>query len=215
MPPYERPINMMFQSYALFPHMTVEQNIAFGLKQDGCHKAEIDARVEEMLKLVQMTQYARRKPHQLSGGQQSAGGPGLVPGQVGSCCCWTSPWGAGQEAALHHAARAGRDHRGWADLRHGDPRSGRSHDHGRADRHHAPGCIEQIGSPMDIYETPASRLVCEFIGSSTCLTACWWRMSRTTPSSPVRIWSSPSCGSRHQHPAEKQEGHLPLRPENC
>lgn len=70
MPPYERPINMMFQSYALFPHMTVAQNIAFGLKQDGLPKAEIDARVEEMLKLVQMTQYARRKPHQLSGGQR-------------------------------------------------------------------------------------------------------------------------------------------------
>ena len=61
---------MMFQSSALFPHMTVAQNIAFGLKQDGLPKAEIDARVEEMLKLVQMTQYARRKPHQLSGGQR-------------------------------------------------------------------------------------------------------------------------------------------------
>ncbi|MEN9532800.1 MAG: hypothetical protein RIQ83_2024, partial [Pseudomonadota bacterium] len=70
MPPYERPINMMFQSYALFPHMTVAQNIAFGLKQDGLPKAEVNARVEEMLKLVQMTQYARRKPHQLSGGQR-------------------------------------------------------------------------------------------------------------------------------------------------
>ncbi|MEB3734644.1 ATP-binding cassette domain-containing protein [Halopseudomonas pachastrellae] len=51
LPPYERPINMMFQSYALFPHMTVEQNIAFGLKQDKLPKAEIDARVKEMLKL--------------------------------------------------------------------------------------------------------------------------------------------------------------------
>lgn len=53
--PYERPINMMFQSYALFPHMTVEQNIAFGLKQDKMPKDEIAARVEEMLRLVQMT----------------------------------------------------------------------------------------------------------------------------------------------------------------
>ena len=66
--PYERPINMMFQSYALFPHMTVEQNIAFGLKQDKMPKDEIAARVEEMLRLVQMTKYAKRKPHQLSGG---------------------------------------------------------------------------------------------------------------------------------------------------
>ncbi|WP_434778465.1 ABC transporter ATP-binding protein [Neisseria sp. Ec49-e6-T10] len=68
--PYDRPINMMFQSYALFPHMTVEQNIAFGLIQDKLPKDEIKARVEEMLKLVQMTKYATRKPHQLSGGQQ-------------------------------------------------------------------------------------------------------------------------------------------------
>ena len=68
--PYERPINMMFQSYALFPHMTVEQNIAFGLKQDKLSKDEIAARVEEMLRLVQMSRYAKRKPHQLSGGQQ-------------------------------------------------------------------------------------------------------------------------------------------------
>ena len=69
-PPYRRPVNMMFQSYALFPHMTVEQNIAFGLKQDGLPKQEVEARVKEMLGLVQMTQYAKRKPHQLSGGQR-------------------------------------------------------------------------------------------------------------------------------------------------
>ncbi|NDV13046.1 ABC transporter ATP-binding protein [Crenobacter caeni] len=68
--PYNRPINMMFQSYALFPHMSVEQNIAFGLKQDGLPKDEISARVSEMLELVQMKKYATRKPYQLSGGQQ-------------------------------------------------------------------------------------------------------------------------------------------------
>ena len=70
LPPYDRPINMMFQSYALFPHMTVEQNIAFGLKQDKMPKDQIAERVEEMLRLVQMGKYAKRKPHQLSGGQQ-------------------------------------------------------------------------------------------------------------------------------------------------
>ncbi|MFD2262660.1 ABC transporter ATP-binding protein [Lacibacterium aquatile] len=69
-PPYERPVNMMFQSYALFPHMTVEQNIAFGLKMDKVPKGEITARVEEGLDLVQMRQFAKRKPHQLSGGQR-------------------------------------------------------------------------------------------------------------------------------------------------
>ncbi|MEG3132884.1 putrescine ABC transporter ATP-binding subunit PotG [Rouxiella sp. T17] len=69
-PPYQRPINMMFQSYALFPHMTVEQNIAFGLKQDKMPSADIKARVAEMLTLVHMQDFAKRKPHQLSGGQR-------------------------------------------------------------------------------------------------------------------------------------------------
>src|SRR5687767_15902159 len=69
-PPYERPVNMMFQSYALFPHMTVEQNVAFGLKQDRMPKAEIARRVAGMLALVRMEDHATRRPHQLSGGQQ-------------------------------------------------------------------------------------------------------------------------------------------------
>jgi len=69
LPPYERPVNMMFQSYAVFPHMTVEQNVAYGLKKEGVGKDEIRQRVEEMLDLVRLTDFARRKPHQLSGGQ--------------------------------------------------------------------------------------------------------------------------------------------------
>ena len=69
-PPYKRPVNMMFQSYALFPHMSVEDNIAFGLKQAGMPNADIKARVEEMLALVKLEAFAKRKPHQLSGGQR-------------------------------------------------------------------------------------------------------------------------------------------------
>ena len=69
-PPHKRPVNMMFQSYALFPHMTVEKNIAFGLEMDRLPKGEISARVEEMLKLVKLEDFAKRKPHQLSGGQR-------------------------------------------------------------------------------------------------------------------------------------------------
>ena len=68
--PYDRPINMMFQSYALFPHMTVYDNVAFGLHQDKMPKDEIAARVSRMLELVHMGEYAKRKPHQLSGGQR-------------------------------------------------------------------------------------------------------------------------------------------------
>ncbi len=70
LPPYRRPINMMFQSYALFPHMTVEANVAFGLKQEGVPKAELKERVANALELVQMSRFAKRKPNQLSGGQQ-------------------------------------------------------------------------------------------------------------------------------------------------
>jgi putrescine transport system ATP-binding protein len=70
LPPHRRPVNMMFQSYALFPHLTVEGNIAFGLKQDGMPKAEIAARVREMLTLVKLDDFGARKPHQLSGGQR-------------------------------------------------------------------------------------------------------------------------------------------------
>ncbi|MDR5820109.1 MULTISPECIES: polyamine ABC transporter ATP-binding protein [unclassified Caballeronia] len=70
MPPYRRPVNMMFQSYALFPHMSVESNVAYGLKQEGVRGAELKDRVDTALRLVQMAPYAKRKPHQLSGGQQ-------------------------------------------------------------------------------------------------------------------------------------------------
>ncbi|WP_375740988.1 polyamine ABC transporter ATP-binding protein [Pseudomonas boanensis] len=167
MPPYERPINMMFQSYALFPHMTVAQNIAFGLKQDRLPAAEIDQRVNEMLKLVQMTQFAKRKPHQLSGGQRQrvalarslAKRPKLllldepmgaldkklrsqmqlelveIIERVGVTCVMVTH---DQEEAMTMAQRIAIMHL---------------------------GCIEQIGSPVDIYETPISRLVCEFIGN--------------------------------------------------
>ena len=70
LPPYERPMNMMFQSYALFPHLTVWENIAFGLKREGMPKDRVADRVDAMLKLVQLSKFAQRKPHQLSGGQQ-------------------------------------------------------------------------------------------------------------------------------------------------
>ena len=69
-PAYDRPINMMFQSYAVFPHMTVEQNVGYGLKKDKLHKTKIASRVKDMLELVQLSELAKRKPHQLSGGQR-------------------------------------------------------------------------------------------------------------------------------------------------
>ncbi|GIU17914.1 polyamine-transporting ATPase [Shewanella colwelliana] len=167
MPPYERPINMMFQSYALFPHMTVAQNIAFGLKQDKMPKVDIEQRVQEMLKLVHMEAYARRKPNQLSGGQRQrvalarslAKRPKLllldepmgaldkklrtqmqlevvdILEAVGVTCVMVTH---DQEEAMTMAERISIMNDGW---------------------------IAQTGSPMDIYESPASRMVAEFIGS--------------------------------------------------
>ncbi|HUI13641.1 MAG TPA: ABC transporter ATP-binding protein [Xanthobacteraceae bacterium] len=69
-PPHRRPVNMMFQSYALFPHLTVAGNVAFGLKQEGLPKAHIAERVAEMLALVRLESFGARKPHELSGGQR-------------------------------------------------------------------------------------------------------------------------------------------------
>ncbi|WP_299801976.1 polyamine ABC transporter ATP-binding protein [uncultured Shewanella sp.] len=167
MPPHERPINMMFQSYALFPHMTVAQNIAFGLKQDKLPKAEIESRVQEMLKLVHMESYAKRKPNQLSGGQRQrvalarslAKRPKLllldepmgaldkklrtqmqlevvdILEAVGVTCVMVTH---DQEEAMTMAGRISIMNEGW---------------------------IAQTGSPTDIYESPSSRMVAEFIGS--------------------------------------------------
>ena len=122
MPPYERPINMMFQSYALFPHMSVAQNIAFGLQQDKMPKAEIDARVAEMLKLVHMTQYAKRKPHQLLAASASAWPwPARWP-SARSCCCLTSQWARWtRNCARRCSWNWSRSSSAWGDLRDGDP----------------------------------------------------------------------------------------------
>ena len=88
-PAYERPTNMMFQSYALFPHMTVENNVAYGLRQARVAKAEIAERVDEILRLVQLQDFRKRKPQQLSGGRSARGAPGRSS-SARSCSCSTS-----------------------------------------------------------------------------------------------------------------------------
>jgi putrescine transport system ATP-binding protein len=165
LPPYERKMNMMFQSYALFPHLTVWDNIAFGLKREGC--TEIPQRVEAMLKLVQLTKFAKRKPHQLSGGQQQrvalarslAKQPQLllldeplgaldkklreetqielvnIIEQVGVTCVMVTH---DQEEAMTMASRI-------AVM--------------------SEGRFLQVGAPSEIYETPTTRFVADFIGN--------------------------------------------------
>lgn len=167
LPPYQRPINMMFQSYALFPHLSVWENIAFGLRRDGMPKEQIVERVENMLKLVQLGKYAKRKPHQLSGGQQQrvalarslAKQPKLllldeplgaldkklrestqlelvnIIEQVGVTCVLVTH---DQEEAMTISSRI-------AVM--------------------SEGSFLQVGTPDEIYETPNSRLIADFIGN--------------------------------------------------
>ena len=87
-PPYERPVNMMFQSYALFPHMTVEQNVGYGLKHEKLSDAQRKDRVKQMLDLVQLSQFAGRKPHQLSGGQRQRVALARALAKQPKVSCW-------------------------------------------------------------------------------------------------------------------------------
>ena len=167
LPPYERPMNMMFQSYALFPHLTVWDNIAFGLKREGLPAGQVAERVEAMLKLVQLGKFAKRKPHQLSGGQQQrvalarslAKQPQMllldeplgaldkklreetqielvnIIEQVGVTCVMVTH---DQEEAMTMASRI-------AIM--------------------SEGRFLQVGAPGEIYETPATRFVADFIGN--------------------------------------------------
>ena len=166
-PPYERPVNMMFQSYALFPHMTVEENVAFGLKQDRVPKSEIGERVATMLDLVKLGGLSRRKPHQLSGGQKQRVALARALVKRPKLLLLDEPLGAldkklrehtqfelislqdklgvtfvvvthDQEEAMTLASRIG------------------VMDHGE---------IVQAGTPSDIYEFPSSKFVADFVGS--------------------------------------------------
>jgi putrescine transport system ATP-binding protein len=167
LPPHERPLNMMFQSYALFPHLSVWDNIAFGLKREGLPKAQVGERVEAMLKLVQLGKLAQRKPHQLSGGQQQRVALARSLARQPSLLLLDEPLGA-LDKKLREETQI--------ELVHILKSVGVTcvmvtHDQEEAMTMASriavmsEGRILQVGAPRDIYENPATRFVADFIGN--------------------------------------------------
>jgi putrescine transport system ATP-binding protein len=165
-PPHKRPVNMMFQSYALFPHLNVEQNIAFGLKQEGMGKKDIAARVAEMLALVKLDAFAKRKPDQLSGGQKQRVALARAIARKPRMLLLDEPLGALDKKLREETQFELMDLQ--AEL--GVTFLIVTHDQEEAmvmaDRIAVmrEGKIVQIGRPEEVYEAPNSRYVAEFLG---------------------------------------------------
>ncbi len=166
-PPYRRPVNMMFQSYALFPHLDVAGNVAFGLKQEGMERRRREARVAEMLALVQMTDYARRRPHELSGGQRQRVALARALAKMPKLLLLDEPLAAldrklREETRLELIGIQERVGTSFVFVTHDQEEA-----LGMASRiavmEH--GRIAQIGAAADIYERPATRFVADFVGA--------------------------------------------------
>jgi len=166
-PPYERPVNMMFQSYALFPHMSVAKNVAFGLEQEGLTRDEVKRKVGEILDIVKMGGLGGRKPHQLSGGQRQRVALARALVKRPKLLLLDEPLAALDKKLREHTQ---------FELINIQQRLGVTfivvtHDQEEAMTlgsrlgvmNH--GRIVQVGSPTDIYESPANRFVADFIGS--------------------------------------------------
>ncbi|MFT4265678.1 MAG: ABC transporter ATP-binding protein [Xenophilus sp.] len=166
-PPYERPVNMMFQSYALFPHLTVWDNVAFGLRRDGVRRDALAERVDGMLRLVQMEPFARRRPHQLSGGQQQRVALARSLVKRPQLLLLDEPLGA-LDKKLREATQI--------ELVNIIRSIGVTclivtHDQEEAMMMASriavmsAGRLLQIGAPAEVYENPATRFVADFIGN--------------------------------------------------
>ena len=170
-PPDKRPVNMVFQNYALFPHLDVGDNVAFGLKRSHVPKADIAIRVGEALELVHLTGYERRKPNQLSGGQQQRVALARALVNRPNVLLLDEPLGA-LDLKLRRRLQV--------ELKRIQAEVGITfvyvtHDQEEAltmsDRiavMHA-GKVEQLGTPEELYERPTSRFVADFIGSTNLL----------------------------------------------
>jgi putrescine transport system ATP-binding protein len=166
-PPYRRPVNMMFQSYALFPHMTVEQNVGFGLKQDGLPKPEIADRVKEMLKLVKLEPFATRKPHQLSGGQRQRVALARSLAKRPKVLLLDEPLGALDKKLREETQFELMDLQMELGLTflivtHDQEEAMTVSDRIAVMNH---GKLVQVATPGDIYEQPSCRYVADFIGN--------------------------------------------------
>ena len=173
LPPDKRPVNTVFQNYALFPHMNVAENIGFGLKMLGWSKADIDARVAEMIQMVQLGQFVHRKPSQMSGGQQQRVALARAMAPKPKVLLLDEPLSA-LDLKLRQEMRA--------ELKSLQRETGITfifvtHDQEEAlsmsDRIAvmSAGEVQQIGTPEDVYEHPANRFVADFIGETNLLEA--------------------------------------------
>lgn len=171
-PPEKRPVNTVFQSYALFPHMNVEKNVAYGLKVRGMDKKAQAARVSEMLELVQMSEYARRMPAQLSGGQRQRIAIARALAPQPQLLLLDEPLGA-LDLQLRRQMQI--------ELKRLQKKLGITFIYITHDQEEAinmsdriavmrGGRFEQLGTPEEIYDHPATRYVAQFIGRSTLLT---------------------------------------------
>jgi len=214
-PPYERPVNMMFQSYALFPHMTVESNVAYGLKRDGVAKAEINRQVEEMLAMVELSQFSKRKPHQLSGGQRQRVALARSLIKQPKVLLLDEPL-----AALDKRLRE----QTQFELMNIQDKVGVTFVVVTHDQEEAmtlstriavmdAGRFMQIGTPTEIYEFPSSRLVANFIGNANMFEG---RITENGPDHVIVQSKQPECQIYIDHGLSIQEGSkvwVALRPE--